>query len=155
MVKIHLESYAFLQQVLPVLLPGVTNGEGEVISSFMCFGLLVLSLLSSPSLGFALNNVSYPNGSTVLRIGEGDAALQCTTDRAGCCGTDEGRTGEFYFPDDTQVPISDNDLTRTYYRNRTSGGIRLNHQSVTGEFHCEIPDANGTMVDLFIHIGTK
>ena len=86
-----------------------------------------MSLLFSPGLGFALNNVSYPNDSTVFRadIGEVDAALQCTTDRADCCSTDEGRTGEFYFPDDTQVPISDNDLTWTYYRNRTSGGIDL------------------------------
>ena len=134
----------------------VTNGEGEVISSFMCFGLLVLSLLSSPGLGFVLNNISYPSGSTVLRtdIGEGDAALQCNTDRAGCCSA--VRAGAFYFPDGTQVPRSGNDLTRTYYRNRFSGGIRLNRRpngTITGEFQCKIPDASGTMVDLFINVG--
>ena len=89
-------------------------------------------------------------------IGEGDAALQCTTDRAGCCnGT--GRAGEFYFPDGTIVPISGGiDLTRTYYRNRGSGVIRLNRRpngTITGWFRCEIPDASGTLVNLFINIG--
>ena len=114
--------------------------------------------LSPLGTGFNLNGVKYTNGSSVLRtdIGEGDAALWCTTDRVGCC-TDGGRAGEFYFPDGTLVPISNNDLTRTYYRNRImSGGIRLNRRSngvITGQFRCEIPDAGGTVVNLFINIG--
>ena len=128
----------------------------------MISALLVKIMTYTGKLGFVLNGISYLNGSTVLRtdIGEGDASLLCTTDRAGCCaGTQSnttGRAGEFYFPDGTQVLISDNNLTRTYYRNRTSGGIRLNRRpnsTITGEFHCEIPDASGTMVDLFISIG--
>ena len=78
-------------------------------------------------LGFVLNGVSYPNGSTVLRtdIGEGAAALQCTTDRAGCCRTE--RAGEFYFPNGTMVPVLGADPSiHTYYRSRDSGFIRLN-----------------------------
>ena len=136
---------------------GMTNGQGEVISSFMCIRLLVLSLFVGPGLGFVLNGTSYPSGSTVLRtdIGVGDAALQCTTDRVGCC-TGVGKSGEFYFPDGTMVLRSDNILTRTYYRNRFSGGIRLNRRSngvITGQFRCAIPNSSGIMANLFINVG--
>ena len=112
------------------------------------------------ALGFVLNGVNYPNGSTVLRtaIGEGEAALNCTTDRANCCrGSDGAAAGQFYFPNGDQVPTLGTDPSiRTYYRNRGTGFIRLNRRSVameTGEFRCEIPDASGTTVNLFINIG--
>ena len=105
--------------------------------------------------------MTYPNGSTVLRtdIGEEAAALQCTTDRADCCRN--VRTGEFYFPDGTQVPTLGPDPSiRTYYRTRGSMMIGLNRRSnirtqPTGQFRCEIPDASGTTltVNLFINIG--
>ena len=108
-------------------------------------------------LGFVLDGLSYPNGSTVLRtdIGEGAAALWCTTDRAGCCSTI--RAGEFYFPNGIMVPVLGADPSiRTYYRSRDSGFIRLNRRAnamETGQFHCEIPDASGITVNLFINIG--
>ena len=91
-------------------------------------------------------------------IGEWDAALLCTTDSTTCCSNLNGETrvGEFYFPNGDQVPISNYDLSRTYYRNRDSGFIRLNRRSngtLTGIFRCEIPDASGTLVNLFINIG--
>ena len=109
------------------------------------------------TLGFYLRGTAYPSGSTVLRtdIGEGEDALQCTTDNTTCC-TGAGRAGEFYFPDGTVVPISGDDLTRTYYRDRRSQLIRLNRRStsvLTGQFWCEIPNASGTVVNLFINIG--
>ena len=90
-------------------------------------------------------------------IGEGDAGVQCTTDRVGCC-IGAGRAGDFYFPNGDTVPVSGNDLARTYYRNRGSGFIRLNRRSngvITGLFRCEIPAASGTLVDLFINIGNN
>ena len=107
-------------------------------------------------LGFVLNGMSYPNGSTVLRtdIGEGAAALQCTTDRADCCRTI--RAGEFYFPNGTMVPILGADPSiHKYYRSRDNGFIRLNRINgmETGQFRCEIPDASGILVNLFINIG--
>ena len=101
--------------------------------------------------------MDYPSGSIVLKsdIGEEAAALQCTTDRAVCCKTE--RAGEFYFPDGTQVPtLGTNASIRTYYRNRDSGFIRLNRRNngmETGQFRCEIPDASGTTLNLFINIG--
>ena len=127
----------------------------------LCIIIIIIHLpcyITAGSLGFVLNGVSYFNGSTVLRtdIGEGAAALQCTTDRAGCC-SGSGRAGEFYFPDDTRVPILGPDPSiRTYYKDRDNGFIRLNrinNSMETGQFRCEIPDASGTTVNLFINIG--
>ena len=85
-----------------------------------------------------------------------DAALQCTTDSTTCCSNQNGETrvGEFYYPNGDQVPIQH--YGDTYYRNRDSGFIRLNRRSdgvITGQFRCEIPDASGTLVNLFINIG--
>ena len=120
-------------------------------------------LSSAGTLGFFLNGVAYPNGSTVLRtdIGEVDAALQCTTDSTTCCRNSIGgeiRAGEFYFPlanggGPVQPPIT---ITDGYYRNRMSQFIRLHRQPtgvITGEFRCSIPDANRMNVNLFITIG--
>ena len=89
-------------------------------------------------------------------IGEREAALQCTTNRAGCC-RGSGRAGEFYFPDGTQVPtLGINPNIRTYYRSRGEGFILLHRRSTgleTGRFRCAIPDASGTLLNLFINIG--
>ena len=112
-------------------------------------------------LGFVLNGVSYPNGSTVSKtdIGEGAAALQCTTDSNTCCTNSIGetRSGDFYFPNGTQVPVV-GDATSAYYRLRHSMSISLNRWSdiptqLTGQFRCRIPGASGTTVNLFINIG--
>ena len=105
--------------------------------------------------------MTYHNGSTVLRtdIGEEAAALQCTTDKVTCCTNQNGeiRDGEFYFPDGTPVPVAGATIS-SYYRTRGSMMIALNHRSniitqPTGQFRCEIPDASGTTVNLFINIG--
>ena len=90
-------------------------------------------------------------------IGEGDDALQCTTDSTTCCRNAEGeiRAGDFYFPGGDVVMILGT-TTNGYYRTRGTRHIRLNRQStgtITGQFRCEIPSANGTMVNLFINIG--
>ena len=114
-------------------------------------------MYNSSGTGFSLSGTNYLNGSTVLRtdIGEGVDALRCTTDRVDCCST--VRAGQFYFPDDTLVPTPGVDPSiRTYYRNRDSGFIRLNRRQnghETGRFICEIPETNGTPVNLTINIG--
>ena len=113
------------------------------------------------ALGFVLNGVTYPNGSTVLRtdIGEGDAALQCTTDSTTCCRNGEGgetRAGDFYFPDGSAVLSSVSAPSNSYYRSRSSRLISLHRRPTatqTGQFRCEIPDASGMLVNLFINIG--
>ena len=137
----------------------------EVISVRFMYGglhLYILILFSGPGLGFVLNRKPYPNDSIVLRndIGEGIAALQCTTDSTTCCTNMNGerRAGEFYFPDGTKVSVFGSGSTPTYYRNRSSGFIALNRRpngTITGKFRCEIPDASGTLVNLFINIVGK
>ena len=120
---------------------------------------ILISLIAG-TVGFYLNSVAYPDGSTVLRtdIGEGEAnALRCTTDSTTCCSNLNGemRAGDFYFPNGDMVPTSGN-TSSGYYRNRFSRFILLNRRSLgetTGQFHCEIPDASGTKVNLFINIG--
>ena len=91
-------------------------------------------------------------------IGEEADALQCTTDSTTCCTNMNGemRAGEFYLPGGDVVMTLDS-LTNGYYRTRGTIHIRLNCQStgtITGQFRCEIPSASGTMVNLFINIGT-
>ena len=111
-------------------------------------------------LGFYLNGVIYPNGSAVpmhvVDIGEGEYGLYCITDRHDCCRPDnyERRIGEFYFPNGSVVPIRN--YNYYYYRDRGDRFVRLNRRSysiITGQFRCEIPNAKGTLVNLFIYIG--
>ena len=69
---------------------------------------------------------------------------------------DEIRGGEFHFPvtDDT-VPTMGVAMDG-YYRDRRSQLIRLHRQpsgTITGRFRCNIPQANGSLADLFINIG--
>ena len=119
---------------------------------------LTVSSISAGTLGFYLNGVAYLDGSTVLRtdIGEGDDALQCTTDRQSCCNL-PNRAGQFIFPSGTQVPILPNVGSSGYYRTRGSQLISLHRQSVngviTGQFRCDIPSGTDTNSMLFINIG--
>ena len=94
-------------------------------------------------------------------IGEGAEALLCTTDRTACCGYFFNRAGEFYFPDNTQVPVLSQVGTVGYYRDRGDQLIRLNRQlngAITGQFRCEIPTGTDTTAPnsmLFINIGMQ
>ena len=65
------------------------------------------------------------------------------------------RAGEFYMPDGGIVLLSGTS-TNGYYRTRGSRHIRLNRRStgtITGRFRCNIPQASGPDVDLYINIG--
>ena len=120
--------------------------------------------ISAGTLGFYLNGVAYPSGSTVLRtdIGEEESALQCTTDSTTCCRNNIGgetRAGEFHFPvSDATVPNLGG-ATDGYYRDRDSRLIRLHRQftgTITGQFRCNIPQASGSPdANLTINIGEK
>ena len=110
-------------------------------------------------MGFYLDGTAYPDGSTVLRtdIGEGDDALLCTTDSTTCCTNTgiERRAGEFYMPDGDRVLLQDS-TTNGYYRTRGSRHILLHRRStgnITGQFRCNIPQASGSSVDMYINIG--
>ena len=121
---------------------------------------IILDPILAGTLGFYLNGTAYPNGSTVLRtdIGEGDDALQCTTNSTTCCTNSNGeiRAGEFYFPSGAIVPHMGL-ITNGYYRLRGSQHIRLHRQpsgTITGWFRCNIPQASGPPdANLYINIG--
>ena len=131
----------------------------------LTFFYLGTVFISAGTLGFFLNGVAYPNGSTVLRtdIGEDTNALQCTTDSDTCCRNNidgETRAGDFHFPAyyyDT-VPNLET-ATDGYYRDRLSRLIRLHRQptgNITGQFQCNIPQASGPPdANLYINIGEK
>ena len=66
------------------------------------------------------------------------------------------RSGEFYYANGELVPIKIQSYDQGYYRSRGSQLIRLNrwdNGTVTGQFRCEIPDASGANVNLFINVG--
>ena len=88
-------------------------------------------------------------------IGEGAAALLCTTNSTTCCTISTGmRIGAFYFPNGAYVPIPAGRLP--YYSIRGTSMISLHRRyttAQTGKFRCEIPDASGILVNLFINIG--
>ena len=93
-------------------------------------------------------------------IGEGADALLCTTDYTYCCFY---YTGQFYFPNDTQVPLQQNIGSSGYYKSSHYQMIRLNRESengvLTGQFSCEIPTEIGrgyyyhAISVLYINIG--
>ena len=145
------------------LIEKMTYGQckSEILQLIYAYqNLMCISLAGT--VGFYLNGVAYPDGSTVLRtdIGIDAAALQCTTDSTTCCTNilPEMRGGNFYFPiaDGGGVVPNIGGATNGYYRDRLSRHVRLHRQhtgTITGQFRCEIPLANGTMVNLFINIG--
>ena len=93
-----------------------------------------------------LKGMQYKNRSTIniREIGENDEALICQTDRRPCCQSLPNRTGEWYYPNGSNLTnkLSGRDL----YRNRgDEGEVRLNRRNnalfPTGIYHCEVPDA--------------
>ena len=151
--------------VLVCVAVNMTYAQGEVnrfefctINVLYMCSYSLFSILAG-TLGIYLNGVAYPDGATVLRtdIGEGDNALQCTTDSNTCCRNSGGETraGEVYMPDGNLVLIQST-TTNGYYRTRGYRHILLNRQptgTITGQFRCNIPQASGPDVDLYINIG--
>ena len=113
----------------------------------------------------SLNGMTIPNDGYVLAsdIGTDDGGLHCNTDRSDCCRTPDGTIaqGHWYCPDGSQVGSftaeDSNDPSRNFFsRSRSSGVVRLNHYGnppQRGRFHCEIPNASGVIMTLYINIG--
>ena len=111
----------------------------------------------------SLNGETIPNDGYVLvtDIGEGSGGLLCITDRSDCCrGSDGTAQGQWYFPDPPggEVLIEHNNM-RTggfFYRNRDARIVRLNRRgnpSERGRFHCEVANAAGDTVTIYVNIG--
>ena len=117
----------------------------------------------------SLNGVAIPNDSYVLAsdIGVGDSGLHCNTDSSDCCrGRDNpngGAQGHWSWWEWTWVrSFLDEDHTgspRNFFsRDRVAGVVHLNRYGTPptaerGHFRCEIPDASGVNVTLYVNIG--
>ena len=119
----------------------------------------------------SLNGVNITNNGYVLvtDITEGgfgvtgmdDGGLLCITDRSDCCrvihNPNGGGQGEWYFPNGTSVQIQGTRYGDSiFYRNRDTKLVRLNrvgNPSERGRFRCEVPNADGVMVNLYVNIG--
>ena len=83
--------------------------------------------------------------------------LQCITDKNPCCRNIQHRFGQWFFPDNLQVPAIMGAVS--FYRNRGDDGTvnlnRLNSSiiSPTGLFCCEVPDNDDNMHTLCANIG--
>lgn len=91
---------------------------------------------------------------SLSKIGRGKNALLCKTKRKDCCGTRPNHFGEYYYPNGIKVPTAK--LWQGFFRNRGEKVIRLNQRggvtSPKGKYRCEIPDANGSMQNIYINL---
>ena len=115
----------------------------------------------------SLNGMTIPNDGYVLAsdIGTAGNGLHCNTDRSDCCRSADHPSGvaqgHWYHPDGSQVGIfstedSNNPNGNFFSRDRSTGRVRLNRSGnppQRGRFHCEIPNASGVIVTLYINIG--
>ena len=86
-------------------------------------------------------------------IGTGVATLNCTTTYTPCCFSGN-REAQWYFPNGSQVP---NNPALPYQRTREQnpGRVTLNRNSestITGNFHCDILDANWVIWSFYVEI---
>ena len=113
------------------------------------------SVISGP-VYFELNGKVYPNNSVIslTEVGKSEHALLCKTDLTTCCATPPNRFGDFYYPNGDTVSVKR--LEHGFYRDRGFQEVRLNRRegvgSPSGRFHCAVPDASGTIQNLFIHL---
>ena len=105
---------------------------------------------------FAHGGALYGNNSilTITDIGEDvHSALLCITNNVNCCESNRG-VGGWYLPNGTF--IDRNDQTLNFYQNRGSSVLRLFQRSGAtsqlqhGIFHCQIPDASGALLHIYI-----
>ena len=115
----------------------------------------VISLTIS-GVGLTLNDMTLTNNSIVTNteIGTGAAALVCITTYTPCCSGFGNPETQWYFPNGSQVP---NNPTLPYRRTRgqNPGRVILSRNSettITGIFHCDIPDASGAIQSLYVGI---
>ena len=89
-------------------------------------------------------------------IGKAAAALMCLTDKTDCCNSTKSRgNSNWYHPNgggSAVLPLGD----EAYYQTYRKSSILLHRNgtvpTVTGVFHCDVVDNNGTMQRLYIGI---
>ena len=120
--------------------------------SFTSFGI-------SSSTAAVLRGIPYQNNSivTLEDIGEDDDALLCLTNQTACChghytGVNGSALGNWFFPNGTRVPSSDNQWD--FHRTRGQMVVRMHRRrgGVEGIYRCEIPDAMNVTKTIYIGV---
>ena len=100
----------------------------------------------------------------VLAANGGDP-LVCATQRTPCCATPPNRFGDWFYPNETQVPLSG--YGAYFYRSRRDsdttmnvlGGVLLSRRfdamGPTGIYHCAIRGADATDQILYVGLYTN
>ena len=111
----------------------------------------------------SLNGDTISNNGEVFfsDIGTEDSGLLCITNRSGCCRSSDGvAQGQWYRPSGTRVGTlgleSAIDPMDHFYRDRGTRVVRLNrvgNPPERGRFRCEVPNADGDLVNLYVNIG--
>ena len=117
----------------------------------------------------SLGGMTIPNDGEIVfsdigRDGNIDGrSLLCHTDRSGCCrgadASDGVAQGHWYRPDGTQIGsyTQENNGTGNFFsRDRLTGVVRLNrfgNPPERGRFRCEVPNAAGVIVTVYVNIG--
>ena len=133
----------------------------------MCVKSRPCFILSEVTL--SLNGVNIPNGGSILvtditegHYGVTDGGLLCITDSIDCCRASDNPNGfaqgEWYFPNGSLVQILGTQYGESdiFYRNRDTRLVRLNrvgNPPGRGLFRCEVPNAEGITVTLYVNIG--
>ena len=104
---------------------------------------------------FSLRGTTYQNNSCVNLedIGEGNDALLCMTNFAGCCR--HPYTGGYWiFPNGTKVPSINKQWS--FFRSRGQMRIYLNRRGggEEGIYRCVIPDSTNVLQTIYIGVYT-
>ena len=115
---------------------------------------------SFPGMRFSLRGTTYQNNSivTLEDIGEGSDALLCLTDLTACCrhGSTSGSSlGNWFFPNETRVPSSNNQSD--FHRTRGQSVVLLQRRrgGVNGIYRCEIPGAMNVIQTIYIGVYSR
>ena len=109
--------------------------------------------------GILLNGYLYRNNSIITfhEIGEEIRSMFCVTNNTKCCrrgdtDTKNNALGNWYFPDESDVKIGNNNI----YKNRGLSVVRLhrkqNISDPSGIYRCIIPDSHGTNQNIFVGV---
>ena len=106
---------------------------------------------------FSLRGTKYQNNSNVTLedIGEGDDALLCMTMFNACGNASNTMTGEWFFPNGTEVNSS-TDVHQDFYITRGQTVVCLNRRSggEEGIYRCQIPDSLNVTQTIYIKLYT-
>ena len=118
----------------------------------LCAIVTVVHCQSYPR--FEFGSDVFVNNSYVIRgaVGEGNDALKCVTDNAGCCTNPD--VGNWTDESGGAVHQGASGAT-TIYVTRGGGVVSYNRiiGGLSGMWRCDIPDSSGVMQSIYIYTG--